>query len=159
MGVLSRPEMSFMSGEDGPQFIDTNILVYAHDVTAGVKYERARDLIQRLWLTRQGCLSIQVLQEFYAVVTRKKSDSLTPGVAARIISKLAEWDVHRPAVDSILSAIRIQNRHHISFWDALIIQSACELGCTTIWSEDLSPGQSYDSVTVINPFLWAGPFA
>lgn len=148
-----------MSGDDSPQFIDTNILVYAHDVTAGMKHERARDLTQRLWLTRQGCLSIQVMQEFYAVVTRTKSSSLTPEVAARIISKLSEWTVHRPTVDSVLGAIRIQARHHISFWDALIIQSAYELGCATIWSEDLNPGQSYESVTVINPFLWAGPFA
>jgi len=44
-------------------FVDTNILIYAHDRSAGLKYERARDLVERLWISGQGVLSTQVLQE------------------------------------------------------------------------------------------------
>ena len=53
------------------QFVDTNVLVYAHDVTAGDKHSRARALVEELWDTREGCLSVQVLQEFFVTTTRK----------------------------------------------------------------------------------------
>lgn len=56
-----------MSAPDQLQFVDTNILIYAHDRSAGAKYIRARQLLSELWQTRSGCLSIQVLQEFYVI--------------------------------------------------------------------------------------------
>jgi predicted nucleic acid-binding protein len=142
-----------MSGESGPCFVDTNILVYAYDPTAGAKYECARDLVSRLWNRREGCLSTQVLQEFYVTVTRKLARPLGSEEASGIVSDLSEWTIHRPTVSTILAAVRIETRHHISFWDALIVASASELGCTTIWSEDLNPGQVYETVAVANPLL------
>ena len=141
-----------MSVANQLQFVDTNILIYAHDRSAGRTHQRAKALIQELWDSGGGCLSIQVLQEFYVNVTRKVARPLTPEAAAQIIGDLSVWLVHRPTVDDMLYAIRLQSRFQISFWDALIIASALQLGCPVLWSEDLNPGQVYEQVTVVNPF-------
>ena len=141
-----------MSDTKDLQFVDTNILIYAHDHSAGDKRTRAYDLIRALWQSGEGCLSIQVLQEFYVNVTQKVVKPLTPDVAAQIIADLAVWQVHRPGVEDVLDAIRLQDRYQTSFWDAMIIASAIQLGCLTIWSEDLNTGQVYDTVTVASPF-------
>lgn len=135
-----------------PQFIDTNILIYAHDASAGTKHDRARALLRELWENRAGCLSIQVLQEFYVNVTRKVARPMSPDAAAQIIADLGVWPVHRPDVDDVLEAIRLQTSRQLSFWDAMILTSARRLGCETLWSEDMSHGQQYEGVTVINPF-------
>jgi predicted nucleic acid-binding protein len=134
------------------QFVDTNILIYAHDRSAGVKHTRARELVRELWQSGEGCLSIQVLQEFYVNVTQKVAKPLTPDVAVQIIGDLSAWQVHRPSVEDILDAIVLQRRYPISFWDAMIVASAIQLGCQTLWSEDLNPGQVYGTVTVTSPF-------
>lgn len=134
------------------QFVDTNILIYAHDRSAGLKHERAGSLLKTLWEERTGCLSIQVFQEFYVNVTRKVAKPLSPDVTAQIIADLSVWPVHRADVSDVLEAIRLQTRLQLSFWDAMILTSARRLGCATLWSEDLSHGQQYEDVTVINPF-------
>jgi predicted nucleic acid-binding protein len=134
------------------QFIDTNVLIYAHDRSAGPKHDQARVLLRELWQERSGCLSIQVLQEFYVNVTRKVAQPLTPEAAAEIIAEFEAWPVHRPDVVDILEAIRLGTTQQLSFWDAMILTSARRLGCNTVWSEDLSHGQAYENVTVTNPF-------
>jgi len=70
------------------QFVDTNVLVYAYDVTAGDKHSRARALVNELWDTREGCLSVQVLQEFFVTTTRKIPRPLEAPAAAQIIDDL-----------------------------------------------------------------------
>lgn len=135
------------------QFVDTNVLVYAHDVTAGAKHTRARALVEELWDTRQGCLSVQVLQEFFVTTTRKIPRPLEAPAAAQIIADLAHWHVHAPAVGDVLGAIDIHQRTGASFWDAMILRSAKELGCQVLHSEDLNAGQDYEGVEVRNPFL------
>jgi predicted nucleic acid-binding protein len=135
------------------QFVDTNVLVYAHDVTAGEKHSRARALVEELWDTREGCLSVQVLQEFFVTTTRKIPRPLDAAAAARIIDDLAHWHVHTPAAGDVLAAIDIHRGAGVSFWDAMILRSAQELGCVTVNSEDLNPGQPYQGVQVRNPFL------
>lgn len=142
-----------MSGSKERQFIDTNILVYAHDISAGEKHEIAEDLVRRLWDYGSGCLSVQVLQEFYVTVTRKVTQPLAPPAASRIIEDLACWHVHIPEPADILEAIDLQLQYKVSFWDAMIIHSAQALDCTVIWSEDLNPGQDYGGWRVINPFV------
>jgi len=122
-----------------PQFVDTNILIYAHDLSAGPKHDRARELLQTLWRERSGCLSIQVLQEFYVNVTRKVAHPLSS-------------EIHRPGVDDVLNAVRMQQRYQLAFWDAMILTSAHRLGCEVVWSEDLNAGQAYESMQVRNPF-------
>ncbi len=133
-------------------FIDTNILVYAHDRSAGEKCDISKELIERLWESRLGCLSIQVLQEFYVNVTRKITRPLDTASARIIVEKLSQWKVHSPRVKDIVQAIDRQKTYRVSFWDAMIIQSAAQLGCRKIWSEDLNPGQDYEGVKVENPF-------
>jgi len=142
-----------MNGANQLEFVDTHILVYAHDISAGQKHDKARRLVQSLWERRAGCLNVQVLQEFYVIVTQKVAIPLTPPAASQIIADLATWSVHRPGVADVLDAIRVQDRYQISFWDAMIIVSAMQLDCATIWSEDMNPGQVYDSVKVLNPFV------
>ena len=76
-----------------------------------------------------------------------------PESAAQLVTDLSVWKVHRPGVDNVLDAIRLQTRYQLSFWDAMILASAQALNCQNLWSEDLNPGQSYDKVTVSNPFM------
>lgn len=133
-------------------FIDTNILVYAHDLSAGEKHDRARELIQTLWDTGFGCLSIQVLQEFYVTVTRKVARPVRSEDAARVIKDLATWNLHQPNANDVLGAIRLQQHHQVSFWDAMILWSASQLGCSKLYSEDLSSDQIYEGSLVVNPF-------
>ena len=140
-----------MSEGENPEFVDTNILVYAHDSSAGLKHLRARDLLRGLWQRGGGCLSIQVLQEFYVTVTQKVPKPLAPQAAAQVIADLSVWQVHRPGVQDVLDAISLQARYDISFWDAMIVNSALELDCERLWSEDLNPGQRYETVRVLNP--------
>ena len=134
------------------QFVDTNVLVYAHDRSVGRKRTEAQQLLRNLWRSGEGCLSIQVLQEYYVTVTRKVANPLFPEQAKDIISHLARWRTHSPTATDILEAINIQTRYDISFWDAMIIQSAIRLKCERLWSEDLNAGQRYAGVTVANPF-------
>ena len=137
---------------DERQFVDTNVLVYAHDVSAGAKRDRAHELLATLWASGYGCLSIQVLQEFYVTVTRKVARPLDSGTAAQVVSDLGRWKTHAPQPRDVLEAIHIQDRSRISFWDAMILHSAAALGCRVIWSEDLKPGRSSTGVFIENPF-------
>jgi predicted nucleic acid-binding protein len=136
-----------------PCFIDTNILVYAYDRSAGEKHRLAVELLRHLWEDETGCLSLQVLQEFHVTVTRKIANPLDLQTAQLIVSDLSHWRLHTPEVRDILSAIDYQLNYQLSFWDALIVLSAARLGCQQLFTEDLNHGQSYSGVQVINPFL------
>jgi predicted nucleic acid-binding protein len=135
------------------EFIDTNVLVYAYNTSDMEKQAKAQTLLAGLWDSERGCLSMQVFQEFYTIVTRKIPNPLPAETAAIVIEDLGNWDYHIPDVSDVLEAIKIQQRNHLSFWDSLIITSAKKLGCEIIWSEDLSHGQLYEGVRVLNPFL------
>lgn len=137
-----------MSGE----LVDTNVLVYAHDRTAGRKREAAQALLARLWHESTGCLSIQVLQEFAVNVTRKIPNPLSLAQAREVIDLLSEWQIHSPGPTDVVAALRRQEEDRISFWDAMIVQSAHRLGCRILWSEDLNSGQSIAGVEIRNPF-------
>jgi predicted nucleic acid-binding protein len=141
-----------MSEAEALQFVDTNVLIYAHDRTAGIRHEQAKQLLRELWENRKGCLSVQVLQEFYVNVTQKVPKPLAPEAAAGIIADLSSWQVHQPGVNDVLDAIALQNRFRLSFWDAMIVASAIALGCEILWSEDLKPGQRYATLEVRSPF-------
>jgi predicted nucleic acid-binding protein len=135
------------------EFIDTNVLVYAYNTSDKEKQTKAQTLLAGLWDSERGCLSVQVFQEFYTIVTRKISNPLPAETATTIIEDLGNWDYHKPDVSDVLEAINIQQRNNLSFWDSLIVTSAKKLGCEIIWSEDLSHGQFYEGVRVLNPFL------
>ena len=133
-------------------FVDTNILVYAHDRSAGEKHQRAQEIVLGLWESADGCLSLQILQEFYVTVTRKVAAPMNAESAVEIVRELSAWTVHEPDTDDLLAAIDIQRRYQISFWDAMIVRSANALGCDVLWSEDLNAGQVYGRVELKNPF-------
>ena len=141
-----------MNDELARQFVDTNVLVYAHDTSAGAKHQRAKALIQDLWERQAGCLSVQVLQELYVTLTGKVAQPPPEETALQIIRDLSFWRIHAPNAEDVLGAIALRRRYAISFWDAMILWSAAQLGCSVIWSEDLNPGQSYADVQVVNPF-------
>ncbi len=141
-----------MSVDLDREFVDTNILVYAHDVSAGTKHVQAKELIVGLWHSRKGCLSVQVLQEFYVTVVQKVATPVSPAMASQILAGLAQWRLHTPGIDDVIHAIEIHQRHRVSFWDALIICSAKRLSCRVLWTEDLKDGELYDGVQVRNPF-------
>ena len=134
-------------------FVDTNILLYAHDSGTGIKHERARDLMDRLWSLRQGVLSTQVLQEFAISLRRKISPPLSTRETREWITQYMRWEVVVNTSRSVLNALEIEERYQISFWDALIVQAAESAGAETLYTEDLSDGQSYGTVRVVNPLL------
>lgn len=135
-----------------PEFVDTNVLLYAYDASAGDRHTRARELVGHLGRERRGALSVQVLQEFYVNATRKIAVPLTPEVALERLRVLSRWRTHSPLPHDVIVAAEIANEHQLSLWDAMVIRSASELGCSTLWTEDLNPGQKVAGVTITNPF-------
>ena len=136
-------------------FLDTNILVYAHDTAAGAKHIRARALVEELWRERTGVVSTQVLQELCASLRRKAGRPVDLKTAREIVSDYLSWDVVTNTGQSILEALELEQRYRISFWDALVVQASESSGAAVLYSEDLSHGQTYGTVRVVNPLIVA----
>ncbi len=132
-------------------FVDTNILVYAHDRSAGLKHHRAQVLIEQLWHSGQGVLSTQVLQELCVSLRRKSSRPSSSDEIIRLIQDYLSWEVVVNGPDSVVEALQIEARYKVSFWDALILHAAEKAGAAVLYSEDLAAGQGYGSTRVINP--------
>ncbi|UCH24385.1 MAG: PIN domain-containing protein [Trueperaceae bacterium] len=144
--------MSAKLAEGTRAFVDTNILLYAFDTSAGKKRSQALDLFQKLWRTGNGCISVQVLQEFFVNATRKLPKPLALEIAERIVASLSRWEVHAPNAEDVLSAIDLQQATQLSFWDAMVVYSAASLGCNVLYSEDFNAGQTIAGIEIINPF-------
>jgi predicted nucleic acid-binding protein len=134
-------------------FVDTNILIYAHDRSAGLKHERARQVIERLWTTGQGVLSSQILQELCINLRRKLARPLPVDEVRRLIQDYLNWEIVVDSPEAVLQALEIGVRYKISFWDALVLQAAEQSGAAILYSEDLAAGQDYGPVRVMNPLL------
>ncbi len=134
-------------------FVDTNILIYAHDRFSGAKHERARQLIEQLWITGQGVLSTQVLQELCVNLRRRNSPLLPMEEVRQILQDYLSWEIVVNTPASILQALEIEVRYKTSFWDALVLQAAESSGATILYSEDLATGQKYGPVRVVNPLV------
>jgi predicted nucleic acid-binding protein len=132
-------------------FVDTNILIYAHDVDQGQKHLTARDILIELMQDRSGVVSPQVLQEFYVNVTRKIAKPLSKREAREIVIDLSVWCIDTTAAE-VAAAFRIEDSAKISFWDALILASAAKAGAEVLLSEDLSSGQKVAGIRIRNPF-------
>ena len=133
-------------------FVDTNILIYAHDLEAGAKHGVAVTLIEGLWEKEAGVLSTQVLQEFYVNVTRKILNPIPPAKARSIIENYLAWQVEINGPDTILLASEIEERYPLSFWDSLIVAAARNAKADTILTEDFKHGQRLEGILVENPF-------
>ena len=136
---------------EGKMFIDTNILIYAFDVSAGKKHQVASHILSDLWNSGLGVLSTQVLQEFYVNVVQKIQKPIDQKMAKEIIRDLLKWHVVVNNGDSILDAIDIAEKYGYSFWDSLIIEAALAGGVSVLLSEDLQHGQVISGVTIRNP--------
>jgi predicted nucleic acid-binding protein len=141
-----------MSGTSDRTFVDTNVLIYAHDVDAGRKREVAQDLLRTLWVERAGILSVQVLQEFYVNATRKIRKPLTKPEARSVVDSYAPWCVEGTTANDLAAAFQIEDQARIGFWDALIIAVAARARARRVVSEDLNAGQSIAGITIHNPF-------
>jgi predicted nucleic acid-binding protein len=106
------------------EFVDTNVLVYAYDQTAGKKHEIALQLMEKLWDSGEGVLSTQVLQEFYVTVTSKIPKPLSTRRAREIITDLATWTLATLDLPEILKASEISERYRLSIWDGPILAAA-----------------------------------
>ena len=134
-------------------FLDTNILIYAHDMGAGPKHDAARAIVEKIWDDETGIISTQVIQEFYVNVTRKMPKPITPVQARGIIINYFSWKVESIESHTILSASEIEEKYVLSFWDSLIIATASQSNAAKILTEDLNHGQVIEGVLIENPFL------
>jgi predicted nucleic acid-binding protein len=131
-------------------FFDTNVLVYADDKSAPAKQRRSVELVAEHRRSKSGVVSYQVLQEYFVTVTRKLR--LDPAIARRKIELIAEFDVAAPDLNDILAAIDLHRLHNISFWDALILRSAKNSGCSVLYSEDMQASRMIEGLQIVNPF-------
>ncbi len=134
-------------------FVDTNILIYAHDRSMGIKHERARQVVERLWNSGQGVLSTQVLQELCVKLRRKVARPPTLEEIRHLVQDYLSWEIVVNTPDSVVQALEIEARYKISFWDALVLQAAEQSGAEVLYSEDLSGGRKYGAIQVVNPLL------
>ncbi|SRR6266498_1115023 len=134
-------------------FVDTNILVYAEDLSAGGKCVRSQQIIQELWDVKRGVISTQILQELYIALRKKLKKPMPAADAEEVLHDYFEWEVVINDRASVLRAIELESRYRISFWDGLMLQAAERAGAGIVYSEDLSHGQSYAGIRVVNPFI------
>jgi predicted nucleic acid-binding protein len=136
-------------------FVDSNILIYAHDLDAGIKQQRAEQRLRELWAKGNGRLSTQVLQEFYVNVTRKLATPVAKAAAREVVATYGSWVPEPTTVETIVRAADLAELAQISFWDALIVAAAEQCGARHIWSEDLSDGQKIVGIAIVNPLAAA----
>ena len=136
-----------------PLFVDTNVLIYAHDVRAAERHDIAKALILELWRTQRGVLSTQVLQEFYVNVTHKIRRPLHRVRAREVIRTYALWVEEPITASTVVRASELEELAQLSFWDSLIVASALENNCSILYTEDMQDGQVFEGrLTVVNPF-------
>jgi predicted nucleic acid-binding protein len=135
-----------------PVFVDTNVLVYAHDASELRCRPVAQQLLDDLWRTRAGVLSTQVLQEFYVVATRKYDPPMSRRQARELVAAYGQWQTVPIDVALIVTASQLEARHNLSFWDALIIEAARRAGAARLVTEDLQAGRRFAGVLIDNPF-------
>ena len=130
-------------------FVDTNILVYAHDADAGENHEAASAKVRALWdQPYPPAISVQVLAELYTSLTKKGA---SPEECRRITGIYLDWEVVPSNASLFSDAVALRERFQINLWNSLIVAAALRAKASVLWSEDLQPGQKFDGVTVINP--------
>ncbi|MFZ0320276.1 MAG: PIN domain-containing protein [Candidatus Sulfotelmatobacter sp.] len=135
----------------GIDFLDTNILVYAYDVTDPAKQRIAQDLVRRA-LAGESAISTQVLAEFAATLLHKLIPAPSSDDILALLDTLAPIRLIAPDHDIVRRAVEVRTAYGIHFYDGMIIAAAERCGCERIWSEDLNAGQKYFGMVVVNPF-------
>lgn len=136
-------------------FVDSNILIYAHDADAGIKRDRAVEKLRQLWDSGDGRMSVQVLQEFYVNVTKKLATPIAHSTAREVVSSYGAWVLEPTTPVTVTRAIDIAAVAQIQFWDALIVASAEQADATHLYSEDLNAGQTIAGIKIVNPLVVA----
>jgi predicted nucleic acid-binding protein len=134
-------------------FVDANVLVFACDAGSPLKQQVALSLLGRLWREQSGRTSVQALNEFYTVVTRKLQNPLEPDSAWREVDELLQWSPQPIDASLMAMARQIESRCRLSWWDALIVAAAKAQHCGVLYSEDLQHGATIDGVRICNPFV------
>jgi predicted nucleic acid-binding protein len=133
-------------------FVDSNVLIYAHDLDAGPRQQRAAKRLIELWDAQAGRLSTQVLQEFYVNVTQKIKVPLSRSAAREVVRNYAPWVESWITPATVIRASEIGDVWHLSFWDGMILAAAEEIHATKLLSEDLNHDQVIAGVRIVNPF-------
>jgi len=134
------------------RFADTNVLLYS--ISRDPAEQRKRELANELLTGRDLALSAQVLQEFFVQATRSsRDDALSHQQATDLVTAFTRFPVQPITVELVQVAMASQRRFNLSYWDAAIIEAARLLSCDQVLSEDLSHGQDYNGIVVVNPFL------
>jgi predicted nucleic acid-binding protein len=131
-------------------FIDTNVLLYA--ASNAVDDQDKRAVARRVLAQPDIAFSAQVMQEFYSAAVTKQRLRMTHEEALIVLQSLAAFPIAPITSQLVLQAIDVKQRHQLSYWDSAILAAAAQLGCTTLYSEDLGAGQLYGNVRVVNPF-------
>ena len=131
-------------------FFDTNVLVYAFDPAEASKQRVALDCIRTHVEDGDFTIATQVLLEFCAVVLRRRL--LAPDLALEAAARFAE-DCRATTPQDVLRGVALAQRNRLSIWDGMIVQSALDAGCTRLLSEDLTHGQRFGALEVVDPFL------
>jgi len=136
----------------GATFVDSNLLIYAHDIDAGPKQRVAAEKIAELWNTGSGLLSTQVLQEFYVNVTQKIKTPISRSAAREVVRDYTPW-VRSPITPAtIVRASEIGEVWRLSFWDSMILAAAEHGGADRLLTEDLKHGETICGIRIENPF-------
>ena len=135
-------------------FLDTNVLLYA--VSSAPHEAAEREAARRILQGDNGGISVQVLQEFYVNATGKLRKTIPPQSTAPFIRLLLERPVVAATPDLFMRAVDISRRYRISYWGAAIVAAAVHLGCGTLYTQDLNPGQTYEGVEAADPFEAGG---
>jgi predicted nucleic acid-binding protein len=134
----------------GPCFVDANVFVYVRDPRAAEKQRRAIAWRDHLWQSQLGRTSVQVLSETYS--TLKRLGGAGPDELWDSVARYFAWSPH-PVNEVLMRRAReIEQRHRISWWDAMVVAAAQLQGCSVLLTEDLQDGGVYGSVTVRSPF-------
>jgi predicted nucleic acid-binding protein len=137
---------------NGSIFIDTNVLVYTRDASKLDKQTRASEWISHLWKEGNGRLSVQVIAEYYAVVTGKLKPGMEIASAREDVEDLFAWHPLPMTPALIAQAWPLQDLFHLSWWDSLIVSAAKVLQCTYLLTEDFQHAQDFEGLRVVNPF-------
>jgi predicted nucleic acid-binding protein len=139
----------------GRSFLDANVLVYTDDAGSPEKQAHAVDLVARCRRNRDGVVSTQVLQEYFVAATRKLGVDTV--LARRKVELFGQLELVAPALADVLGAIDLCRLHRLHFWDALVVRSAQQAGCSRLLSEDMQHGRRIDGLEIVNPFLTEKP--
>ena len=137
----------------GRCFVDTDILIYAHDRYAGVKHLRAQMLLEQLWDSGWGVVSSQVLEELCIQLCGRSNNPVPLDEVDHLIRDYSAWEVVPKTPASVRAALEIVKHHKTHFWDAMILESAERAGVSILYSEHLAKTPRYKAIQIVNPLV------